>query len=99
MSKLIKKGVLGGEYSIAINIDEVNHQHLVSENFGQQIPQRRKVVEFCQGAKKGYVDAKGRSTLAAVKDWVKLHAPDEFYALWRADSSHYKDDSVEIYYR
>ena len=43
-----------------------------------------------------YVDAKGKSTIASVKKWIKENKPNEFYC--RFDTK-IDDDSVQIYYR
>lgn len=58
----------------------------------------RAIHEFKKSAKKGWVGAKGKPTLPAVKKWIKDNKPDQYYAKWEQDSSFYKDDSVEIYY-
>jgi len=36
--------------------------------------------------------------MPSVKKWVKEMNLSEFYAMWKKDSSSYKDDSVEIFY-
>jgi len=89
-----------GKKSWAIKIEALgSDQGFPEYNFGQQIDPSRKVKTWKDGAKKGYVDAKGKATLQAVKDWVKENNPKEFYASWESDSSSYKDDSVEIFYK
>jgi len=67
--------------------------------FGRQIEDLKKVKAFIETAKTAYVDAKHKGTLAAVKQWIKAKNPSEYYAKWRKDSSSYKDDSVQVYYR
>ena len=42
---------------------------------------------------------KEKATLPAVRAWVKENSPTEFYAKWKSDSSHYKDDSIQIWYK
>jgi hypothetical protein len=37
--------------------------------------------------------------MAVVKDWIKTNKPKEFYAVWKMDTSHFKDDVVEIFYK
>ncbi len=86
-----------GGFSYAVNVDGIDNEFL-NQPFGRQLDSMKKVKEFMGKAKKGYAGAKGKSTLAAVKDWVKLNQPTQFYAKWKSDSSSYKDDSVEIYY-
>lgn len=58
----------------------------------------KEVAEFTKTAKKGYVGAKGKATMPAVKKWVRENKPSQFYAKWKADSSMWKDDTVEIWY-
>lgn len=84
-------------FSYAVNLNGVDNEFL-NQPFGRQLDAMKKVKEFTSKAKKGYAGAKGKSTLAAVKDWVKLNQPTQFYAKWKSDSSSYKNDSVEIFY-
>lgn len=86
-----------GGFSYAVNLNGVENEFF-NQPFGRQLDAMKKVKEFTSKAKKGYAGAKGKSTLAAVKDWVKLNQPTQFYAKWKSDSSSYKDDSVEILY-
>lgn len=86
-----------GGFSYAVNLNGVENEFF-NQPFGRQLDAMKKVKEFTSKAKKGYAGAKGKSTLAAVKDWVKLNQPTQFYAKWKSDSSSYKDDSVEIFY-
>lgn len=69
-----------------------------SKVFGQAMEDRKALVEWKKNAKFGCVGSKGKATLASVKRWVKENNPSEYYASWRADSSLYKDDCVDIYY-
>jgi len=62
------------------------------------IDSRHKIDAFKATAKRTHVDAKGRATLAAVKEWVKFFQPTQFFASWTSDSSNFKDDSVELWY-
>ena len=87
-----------GKKSYAIQIDGIDNE-FPNMNFGDQIAPAKKVKEWKESAKKDYVDAKGKATLGAVKAWVKDNSPSEFYASWESDSSSYKDDSVEIFYK
>jgi hypothetical protein len=83
--------------SYAVLVDGVDSEFFKAP-FGRQIDDLRKIKAFKETAKSGYAGAKGKSTLAAVKEWVKLNEPTQFYASWKADSSYYKDDSVQIFY-
>lgn len=84
--------------SFAIKIDGVDSLFPLMP-FGRQINDIQKIKKWKETAKKDYVDAKGKATLQAVKNWVKDNNPSEFYAKWESDSSSYKDDSVEIFYK
>jgi hypothetical protein len=84
-------------FSYAVSLNGVDNEFF-KQPFGRQLDAMKKVKEFTANAKKGYVGAKGKSTLASVKEWVKLNQPTQFYAKWKSDSSSYKDDSVEIHY-
>ena len=59
----------------------------------------KKLKEFKTNSKSIRVDAKGKATMTAVKEWVKENKPSEFFASWEKDSSSYKDDSVEIFFK
>lgn len=87
------------EFNYAVNVKGLESNGFYTKSFGHQISDLRKIQEFQNAAKKGYVDAKGKATLTSVKNWVKENHPQEFYARWKKDSSHYKDDSVEIHYK
>ena len=56
------------------------------------------IDDFKKKAKVTWADAKGKPTLPAVKKELKALGAKNFYAKWQADSSSYKDDSVEIWY-
>jgi hypothetical protein len=86
-----------GDFSYAIKIDGVD-PHFLSQPFGRQEESWVAIRTFRVSAKKYYVNAKGKSTIAAVKRWVKEEKPSQFFAKWRSDSSNWKDDSVEVYY-
>jgi hypothetical protein len=66
--------------------------------FGRQIEHAKTIREFKENATSHHVGAKGRATLAAVKEWVKETKPSQFYACWQADSSFWKNDCVEVCY-
>lgn len=87
-----------GKKSYAVKIEGIDNEFPLM-NFGQQISYNKSVKEWKESAKKDYVDAKGKATLASVKAWIKENNPKEFYASWESDSSTYKDDSVEIFYK
>ena len=70
-------------YAVQINGIE---NDFPSKPFGQQIDAMKKIKEFKTNSKSTRVDAKGKATMTAVKEWVK-------------DSSSYKDDSVEIFFK
>jgi len=84
--------------SYAVLVSGLDSNDFYKQPFGRQLGDLRKIQEFMKTAKKGYVGAKGKSTMASVKLWVKENKPSQFYAKWKSDSSSYKDDSVEIYY-
>ena len=84
--------------SYAIKLDSLSDNNFMTKSFGQQIDSIKSTREFQKTAKSDHVGAKGKSTMAAVKQWVKDNSPKQFYAVWQMDSSSYKDDSVEIFY-
>ena len=86
-------------FSYAVNIPTLDSNEFLKMPFGRQLDDSRKVGEWKKTAKKAYVGAKGKGTLPSVKKWVKENKPSEFYAKWKMDSSNYKDDSVEIFYK
>ena len=87
------------DMSYAVQIDSLDSNDFYTQAFGRQISDLKKADEFIKTAKKGYVDGKGKATLPAVRKWVKENQPSEFYAKWKSDSSWYKDDSIEIFYK
>ena len=88
-------------FSHAVSIDALDSNEFFKASFGRQLNDLKRVREWkaSQGVKTDHVGAKGKSTMAAVKKWVKEVKPTEFYARWKQDSSNYKDDSVEIFYK
>lgn len=89
-------GTVDGK-SYAVLVDGVDSEFFKAP-FGRQMDDLKKIKVFKETAKTGHAGAKGKSTMAAVKEWVKLYEPTQFYASWKADSSSYKDDSVQIFY-
>ena len=87
-----------GEFSYAFRVDGVEPE-FYNRPFGRQLDSIRKAGEFCKEAKSYHVGCKGKSTMACVKAWVKTENPTQFYAKWKSDSSSYKDDSVEVFYK
>lgn len=81
----------------AVKIDGVTLSS--SSNFGDMVRINKALKEFKQDAKTTRIGAKGKATLASVKAWIKENQPSQYYAKWQPDSSFYKDDSVEIYYK
>lgn len=86
------------KFNYLIKIDDVDPK-FYEKPFGRQLEDMQKIKEFLKNAKKYTVGAKGKSTLAAVKKEIKERNPTQYYAKWRADSSNYKDDSVDLYYK
>ena len=86
------------EFSYAVKINGIDNK-FPTMSFGRALPYIRQAKEFEKSAKSDEVNAKGKSTLAAVKSWVKDNKPSEFFAKWRKDSKFYKDDGVTIYYK
>jgi hypothetical protein len=84
--------------SYAVNLPNLGSNEFYKQPFGRKIEDMRKVKLFQKSAKKDHVNAKGKPIMAAVKAWVKMMQPKEFYASWKKESSMYKDDSVEIFY-
>ena len=87
-----------GKMNYAVQINNIDNDY-PSMPFGRQIEYRTKIKDFKDTAKKTRVDAKGKGTMPSVKAWVKDNKPSEFWASWPKDSSSYKDDSVEIFYK
>ncbi len=89
----------GFNYVVKINFLEDNSFYKLA--FGRQLSDLRRITYFKEDkeTKTTHILAKGVSTLKSVKSWIKAEKPSEFYARWRKDSSSYKDDSVEIFYR
>jgi hypothetical protein len=85
-------------FNYAVNIEGIENEFF-KYAFGRQLDDLKKVKEWMKSAKKYNVDAKGKPTLSSVKSWIKMTKPSEFYAKWKKDSSNYKDDSVEIFYK
>jgi len=84
--------------SWAVNISGVKGGNL-PRNLGWQISNRDIISAFKKDAKSTYADAKGKPTIPAVKKHLKMLGATEYYANWKSDSSSYKDDSVQIWYK
>jgi hypothetical protein len=67
--------------------------------FGRQLSDIKLIKDFTETAKVDHIDAKGKSTLKSVKEWVAINKPEQYFVKWSKDSSDYKDDSVEVYYK
>jgi hypothetical protein len=87
-----------GKFNYAVQINGIENNFVLSP-YGQQLESLKKVKEFKDSAKKATINAKGKSTLAAVKAWIKENSFTEFYAKWESDSSTFKDDVVDIFYK
>lgn len=85
------------KFSYAYKLDDVE-AGFHKAPFGRQLDDWKKIKAFKENAKSTHVGAKRKATLAAVKAWVKEFKPSQFFAKWQADSSMWKDDSVEIWY-
>ncbi len=86
-------------FSYAVQIDNLDSNEFFKAPFGRQLSDLRKVQEWKKTAKSTHVGAKGKNTLTAVRKWAKETKPSEFYAKWKKDSSSWKDDSVEVFYK
>jgi len=95
-SKAVKFGS-DNKYNYGVKLDGVDSD-FYTKPFGRQLEEFKTVKTFTSKAKSEHVDAKGKSTLTAVKKWVKENNPKQFFAKWQKDTSSYKDDSVEVFY-
>ena len=82
----------------AIRIDSLSSNDFVKLPFGRQLDDLRLVKKFQESALSTHVNAKGIPVLKAVKAWIKMRKPTQFYAMWIADERFYKDDSVQIWF-
>lgn len=85
--------------SYAVSIKAISSNDFFSQPFGRQLDDHKIIRGWKITAKIGHVGTKGKSTMAAVKRWIKERGATEFYAKWGADSSYWKNDSVEIHYK
>lgn len=94
------KGFIGQSdgSSWAVNISSIKGGNQ-PRNMGWQMDNNRIITDFKKDAKKTRVGAKGKATIPAVKKELKLLGATEYFAKWKSDSSSYKDDSVEIWYK
>lgn len=84
--------------SYAVKIDDVPNDFFKLP-FGRKIEYLRIIDSFKNNAKSTHIDAKGKNTMTALKNWVKMVKPKQFYAKWKKDTKMYKDDVVKIYYK
>lgn len=87
-----------GEFSYAVKVAGVDDRFFMRP-FGRQLDDLRRIQAWQSTAKTYHVGAKHKATLSAVRAWIKMMKPTEFYAKWRSDSTDWKNDSVEIYYK
>jgi hypothetical protein len=83
-----------GRNNIAVCIDGLSFADARKGTRGSMM----NITDFKKKAKVAYADAKGKPTLPAVKKEIKALGAKNFYAKWQADSSSYKDDSVQIWF-
>lgn len=97
-SKAAKFGSHGG-FSYAVKVDGIDNEFF-KLSFGQQLDHQKKAnfLKSHPEIKVEHVGAKGKATLAAVKQWVKEAKPTQFFAKWQSDSDYYKDDVVQVYF-
>lgn len=86
-------------FSYAVQINSLDANDFFKQPFGRQLNDLKRVKQFKETAKSTFVDVKGKSIMPAVKQWVKDMKATEFYASWKQESSSYKDDSIEIWYK
>jgi hypothetical protein len=93
------KAVFGtqGDFNYAVKINALERNDFFHQPFGAALSDMQRLRIFMANAATKYVGAKGKSTMPAVKRWIKENKPAEFYAIWRKDSTFWKDDVVEIY--
>lgn len=87
------------DYSYAIKVDALDRNDFYTQIWGRQLSDIRKIEAWVKTAKRADIDTKHKASLATVKAWVKDNKPREFYAKWKKDSTWYKDDGVEIFYK
>ena len=99
MRRLSKKACYGTVHgsSYAVLIDGVDGDFF-TRPFGRQLDDWRKIEDFKATAKHGYADSKWKPTMSAVKEWVRLYEPKQFFAVWNSETDFYHDDSVKIFY-
>ncbi len=85
--------------SYAVKVDSLSSNDFLSQPFGRQLDDMKKLRAWKETASKAHAGAKGKSTMPAVRRWVRENKPAEFYARWKSDGPMWKDDSVEIYYK
>lgn len=86
------------KYFWALKVDGVPSD-IPKRSFGQQISYRRTLEDFTKKAKKAYISTEGsKNYSSAVKNWVKINKPSQFYGKWQAPTAYYNDDSLEIFY-
>jgi hypothetical protein len=66
--------------------------------FGRQIEFRGKIQEFKDTAQSNHFSTKGKSFKAALKEFLNLYKPKEYFCL-DTETPTYKDDSVEIWHK
>lgn len=76
------KPAFGGnrDFNYAVKINGLNAQDFWTLSSPDKLSSSKKAREFTKKADWHVVDAKGKSTMKAVKDWVKKNKPSEFYA-------------------
>ena len=85
--------------SYAFRVDGVDGGDFFGLPFGRRLDTTKKLIAFQDRAKHvEYADAKRKSALQAVKEWVKENKPSQFFAIWTSETDFYHDDSVEIFY-
>lgn len=85
------------DFNYAVQLQNVKGDFFKAP-FGRQLDDWKIIKDFQKNAKQYHIDAKGKPTLKAVKEWVKMVKPNQFFAQWKKDSTNWKSDNVLIYY-
>lgn len=97
MSKYI--GKIGNGYSsLAVSLDGIDIAGIKVDNLHARLNLHCEIQNLNRvgSGKVHYISCKGKPSISTVKAYVKEHNLQKFYALWRSDSSYWKDDIVEL---
>ncbi|MFM1755131.1 MAG: hypothetical protein RL621_15 [Bacteroidota bacterium] len=76
----------------------ITEKQFSSMSFGERVNYIRKIQDFQNESKCGYLGTKRKTVKAALKEFIALYGAVEYYFVERQGDS-WHDDSIQIWYK